>query len=198
MSKFSRYAGFQIRGENVVVVTNAFKLFPEIGLRSLVQRGIGRADAKGKLTVEPSGGHPFPPRLEEHHEIAQKVGAAKMFDIGRLVAKHAVFPPELKDIYMAMGALDIAYHMNHGRNNAPLFDPATGTMQDGIGHLRTVFNPGEKRIEVIGNDPYPCAEEAGIVGTIAARFEPRAALEHLEKGRCRDNGGDQCRYVILW
>jgi hypothetical protein len=50
------------------------------------------------------------------------------------IVSAAQFPPQIKTIDDALGAIDVAYHMNHRINGKVLFDPQTGKTAEGIGH----------------------------------------------------------------
>ncbi len=94
--------------------------------------------------------------------------------------------------------MDIAYHLNHRKNGAPMFDPATGTMLDGIGHYKTEFLEKERRAIVVCEEPYPCEFDRGLVAALAARFEPMAKTAHDNDAPCRKKGESSCTYVVSW
>lgn len=194
----SRYESFAVDAVNVRNVIDAFRLFPDVGLRFFARRGLGRMDARGKLTLEARDTYPLAPWLKAFHEISARVGPSKMFEIGRMVPKNSRFPPHVRDIHAALRSLDVAYHMNHFHLGRPMFDPATGRTLDGIGHY-VVVDEGPTRILVTSDDvPYPCELDRGICTTLATNFEPNATVVH-ERGReCRRSGGSRCVYVVAW
>ena len=78
-------------------------------------------------------GFPLQANLGVLADVARAFGDAALFDIGFTVRDHAKFPPEIRHLQQALETLDVAFHTNH-RDGAVMYDPATGTMLEGVGH----------------------------------------------------------------
>src|SRR5689334_7673555 len=100
----SQFAGYEVDGRNVKNVMDAFRLFPDIGLKALINHGIGTRTRDGQIVVDPNGWYPMPAWLAAFDEIGRLVGGSKMFAIGKLVPKNAPFPPGLTDIRVALSS----------------------------------------------------------------------------------------------
>jgi hypothetical protein len=191
------FQGIEVDGRNVRIIIDAFRLFPDAGLKPLVKHGIGKTGADGKVVVDASGWHPLAAWLTALEEILRSVGSSKMFEIGKQVPRVAVFPPEIRDAQGALQSLDVAYHMNFRKNGVPMMNPITGVIAEGIGHYRgTVKSPRSAVVEC--DNPFPCDFDRGIVVALAQRFEPNAVIQHLDGARCRKHGNPICRYSVTW
>jgi hypothetical protein len=125
------------------------------------------------------------------------VGPNTMFEIGRSIPRHAQFPPNINDAFSALASANIAYHMNHRKNGGPMFDPATGQTQSGIGEYRIVSKPRAKPVIVESDNVYPCELRHGLLTALAARFEPRTTVDHAAE-RCQKQGAMACSYAVTW
>jgi hypothetical protein len=192
------FEGYEMDACNVQNIIDAFRLFPEAGLKPLVKRGMGSLNAQGKIVVVPSGWVSLANWLGALDEILQSVGPSKMYEIGKQIPKNAVFPPNIVDVVSALGSVDVAYHMNHRKNGVVMFDPATGAMLDGIGHYSPTLKPQARHALVECDNPYPCDLDRGVLVALALRFERNARIEHLEESRCRKHGATKCVYKISW
>jgi hypothetical protein len=195
--KDSEFKGIEVDGRNVRIVIDAFRLFPDAGLKPLVKHGIGKVGADGKVAVEATGWHPLKAWLAALDEILSSVGSSKVFEIGKQIPRVAVFPPDIRDAHGALQSLDIAYHMNFRKNRVPMFNPITQGLAEGIGHYRgTIQSPRSAVVEC--DNPFPCDFDRGILVALAQRFEPNAVIQHLDDATCRKRGGAKCRYGIGW
>jgi hypothetical protein len=191
-----RFEGFEVDARNIQNVIDAFRLFPDAGLKPLLRHGVGTLDASGKIVVPTSGWHPMDAWVATLEDILDEVGPSKMYDIGKQIPKNARFPPGIDDVRAGLGSLDVAYHMNHRRNGVVMFDPATGVMLEGIGHFRVTVE--DRRATLECDNPYPCDFDRGILVAMAMRFEKGARISHLDEIRCRKHGLPMCRYRIEW
>jgi hypothetical protein len=139
----------------------------------------------------------FPLRLnlEVLDGIGRELGAEAVFEIGFSVPQHARFPPAISDLAGAMRALDVAFHMNHRRDGAVMYDAATGRMLDGIGNYGCQMG-SDGRLIGRSTSVYPCAFDRGIFAGLAARFEPRSQVEHDAHVDCRIRGASACVYIV--
>jgi hypothetical protein len=92
----------------------------------------------------------------------------------------------------------VAYHINHRKAGSPMFNPETGEMTEGIGHYKYHAAPNEKRITMVGENPYPCDFDRGLVSALAARFETQSSTAHDNDAPCRKKGADSCTYIVRW
>ena len=83
--------------------------------------GMGAARAKGVQILGRHGIKDLKPGqwfnqqnwLDAFKDIAENIGPATLFAIGQKIPEAAKFPPTIDSIDKALGALDVAYHMNH-------------------------------------------------------------------------------------
>jgi hypothetical protein len=78
-----------------------------------------------------------------------------------------------------------------------MFDPTTGKMQRGIGEFRILSKPSAKPVIVESDNAYPCELRHGLLTALAARFEPRATVDHKAE-RCQRRGEAACTYEVAW
>jgi len=189
--------GIEVFGASIDAIVDAFKLFPSVALKRLVSAGIGTLKGKD-VVVNRDAWYPQANWLSVFESIASEVGARALMQIGQQVPKHAPFPPTINDVHSAMASMDAAYHMNHRKGGKVMFDPATGTMLDGIGHYGYTPVPKERRIISVVENPYPCEFDKGIITALATRFEKGSRVTHDDAAPCRKNGANSCKYIIVW
>ena len=187
----------EVYGASIDAIVDAFKLFPSVVLRRLVNYGIGTLRGKD-VVINRDAWYPLANWLSAYESIANEVGPRALFQIGQHIPKHAPFPPTITDIHSAVMGLDVAYHMNHRKGGRVMFDPATGQKLSGIGNYGYTPVPRERRIISVCENPYPCDFDRGILTTLSARFERGARVVHDDSAPCRKNGADSCKYVIAW
>jgi len=189
--------GIEVFGASIDAIVDAFKLFPSIALKRLVNAGIGSMRGKD-VVVNRDTWYPQANWLSVFEGIASEVGPRALVQIGQHVPKHAPFPPSINDIHGAMGSMDAAYHMNHRKGGRVMFDPGTGQMLSGIGNYGYAPVPRERRIISVCENPYPCDFDRGIITALAARFERGSRVTHDDSAPCRKNGADSCKFIIAW
>jgi hypothetical protein len=189
--------GIEVFGASIDAIVDAFKLFPSIALKRLVNAGIGSMRGKD-VVVNRDSWYPQANWLSVFEGIASEVGPRALVQIGQHVPKHAPFPPSINDIHGAMGSMDAAYHMNHRKGGRVMFDPGTGQMLSGIGNYGYAPVPRERRIISVCENPYPCDFDRGIISALAARFERGSRVTHDDSAPCRKNGADSCKFIIAW
>jgi hypothetical protein len=189
--------GIEVFGASIDAIVDAFKLFPSVALKRLVSAGIGTLKGKD-VVVNRDAWYPQANWLSVFESIASEVGARALMQIGQQVPKHAPFPPTINDVHSAMASMDAAYHMNHRKGGKVMFDPATGTMLEGIGHYGYTPVPKERRIISVVENPYPCEFDKGIITALATRFEKGSRVTHDDAAPCRRNGANSCKYIIVW
>jgi hypothetical protein len=189
--------GIQNSGESVGAIIDGFRKFPTIAQKYLCKYGIlkpnqtlGELDRTVWYTEESF--------LLVFEAITKEVGVNSLYGVGRAMIENATLPPHICDVPSALGSLDVAYHMNHRKNGVTMFDPQTGLMLEGIGHMITTIVPDENRIVVVCDTPYPCEFERGIVSGFASRFVPTARTVHEQTAPCRKKGAESCTYVTWW
>jgi hypothetical protein len=191
-------AGIEVYGVSINAIVEAFKLFPSIALKRLAAHGIGTTRRNGEVDIDTEGWYAQQAWLDAFKDIANSVGAQALFQIGRHVPKHAVFPPTVTDIHSGIKSINVAYHMNHRKFGLAMFEPSTGTMLDGIGQYGYA-DSGRNTIKSVCENPYPCEFDHGILTAIAQRFEKRARVDHDPEAGCRaKTSGRSCTYHIAW
>lgn len=186
----------EVSPTSIKVISAGFRGFTLLANQILSEEGVGADDGMGQLLM-PEGSWPQLRRfLKGMQRIEKEVGAKVLMDSGQTVLRYADIPPTIVDIYSALSSSDIAYHMNHRRNGKPMFDPATGQMEEGIGHYLYRGKPGDTRLEIITDTPYPCSFDRGVVQGMALRFKPTAIVTHGPS--CRNKGAASCTYAVMW
>ncbi len=182
----------EVNGRTVLSVVAGMKAFEGTARRILKKNGI----------VDPGPDLWFRQQdwLNAFGEVASGVGAATLFNIGKHILENAEFPPEIDNIVAALGAIDVAYHMNHRINGEGLVDASTGAKHEGIGDYQLVESGPNHAIMRCCN-PYPCEFDRGIITAMAERFRPEARrhvkVDHVE-GDCRTHGDEVCLYRVEW
>jgi len=191
--------GLEVNGYDAVAnVIAAFRLIPKIAYRIFAKHGLGTLEKQGKFVPDPRNWWPMENYLAALFEISEAVGPSKTLTIGKRIPENAALPPTIVDMQSAFESIDIAYHLNHRKNGRLMFDTVTGKMTEGIGHYWYHPHPGEKRITVVCETPYPCDIDRGILFGFALRFEPYAFVEHVRTNTCRKQGASSCAYSITW
>jgi hypothetical protein len=190
--------GIEVNGQTVWAVVAGFKSFSVLASTYLLREGIGTPDKDGVAVVDPNAWYSQRAWLMALEKIGTHMGDGVLREIGKAIPRNAAFPPSVVDIHTAIQAIDVAYHLNHRKQGRPMFDPATGTMTEGIGHYGYERVEGQKKIISVCENPYPCAFDMGILSAMAERFEPSARLEHDETRPCRKRKGRNCTYSITW
>jgi hypothetical protein len=132
-------------------------------------------------------------------ESVSKIGGdGTLFRIGLQIPRNATFPAWMKTIEDAVKSIDIAYHMNHRKNNKIMFNSDTGKMTEGIGHYGYTKIEGQNLIISVCNNPYPYSFDKGIITAMAQKFQPDAKVTHDDSKPCRKKGDDSCTYTISW
>jgi hypothetical protein len=190
--------GIEVNGESLGATVDAFKQYPAVVSKYLVKYGLVRTVNGKPEPVDRSSWYPLDKWLAAYQEIAKEIGLNSLYTIGKKIPENAAFPPHLTDIRSALNSMDVAYHLNHRKDGVPMFDPATGVMLDGIGHIRTQAAENERRVTVICEQPYPCEFDRGLITALANRFEPMAKTLHDNSAPCRKKGDTSCTYHVSW
>ncbi len=189
--------GIEVNGQTVYAVVDGIGHFKSLAKEILLKAGIGEKK-DGEYVIEMDGWYSHEGWLAAFEQIASEIGDPTLKQIGMKIPENAQFPPWVKDIDSAIQSIDIAYHMNHRKNGQILFNPESGTMQDGIGHYGYERIDGKNIIISECKNPYPCAFDHGIITTMAKKFEPKVTVTHDESKPCRKKGADSCTYIITW
>ncbi|WP_299453603.1 hypothetical protein [uncultured Microscilla sp.] len=173
--------GIEVNGQTVLSFINALPMFRDDMLEILAKHGISN----------PKEGEWYPQLawLNAFKEIGEKYGANTLFAIGKAIPENADFPPDIDNLEKALGAIDVAYHMNHTKGN--------------IGHYTLVkFNEEDKIAIMECRNPYPSNFDRGIITTMARKFKPPSVLMiavELDTSKpSRLDGAEQCTYRITW
>lgn len=182
----------EVNGETVNSVVDGMGAFRAKALDILAKNGI--KDPKPGLWYNQQNW------LKAFEEISKTIGAHTLYAIGLKIPDDAKFPPDVDNIEKALGAIDVAFHMNHRIKGKPLFDPATGKMTEGIGHYNFKMVGGNEGVMTCPNS-YPCDFDRGIIDGMVAKFKPTGShpsVRHDDSAPCRKSGADSCTYRIRW
>jgi hypothetical protein len=190
--------GIEVYGSAIELMLNCFRILPSVGSGYLVKFGLASMDAKGKPQFDAARWHPQEAWLRMFEAIAGEVGSASLFEIGRHVGGANLMDVPVSDIASKMRSIEIGYHLAHRRDGKVMYDAATGTQLEGIGHYRCTRVPGENKIVSVCSTPYPCEFDHGIIAAASSQFEPKAKTIHAATGPCRKKGDSSCTYVTTW
>lgn len=176
-------------GDSIGAFIEALGNYHQIGVEIFARHGI----------TDPKPGDWYVTQnvLKAYQEVEQKLGKTTLFSIGEKVPSNAVFPPEIDNIEKALYSINIAYHMNHSIHGVSMFDPSTGTVQDGIGNY-AVKILGEGEAEITSDTPFPTAFDEGIIFAIAQRFNEASLVTVVEERSTRSQGGNEDVYLVQW
>ncbi len=123
--------------------------------------------------------------MDSFKEISDKYGSNTIFEIGKNIPSNAQFPPEIDNIEKALGAIDVAYHMNHQNGD--------------IGFYKLIeHDKNNKTLVMQCKNPYPCDFDRGIITAMARKFEFSARVELDTTKPSRKNGADDSWYIISY
>lgn len=178
MAQFKAYSpSVTVSGESVLAVVDGMGTFRETALEILGRHGI--------KNPQPGQWYNQQAWLDSFQEISQKIGVKTLYRIGLSIPETAKFPPGINDVEKALGAINVAYHMNHRGGE--------------IGHFGFSKTAPSKGTMTCRN-PYPCDFDRGIIEAMANRFRPAGSIVKVqhEPGACRNTGADSCKYHIAW
>jgi hypothetical protein len=179
----------EVNGEAVLSVVEGVGVWSESALKILEENGIR----------DPRPGHWYNQQdWLNAFAVIGRIGDRTLMAIGRSIPGNAQWPPQVKTIHDALASIDVAYHMNHRRHGRALFDPHSGSLEEGIGHYQLIATT-ETTAELAVSTPYPCAFDTGIVTAVAQEFAPEGARVEVEHGNsCRGKGAESCRLSVRW
>jgi hypothetical protein len=186
-----------VNAPTVAAIIAGLGYFTNISRRYLSPVGIGCVVEK-KLVMDMDGWYSQEAWLKAFENIAAQIGDRVLFNIGMSIPESAHFPPWVTDIWSAVRAIDVAYHLNHRKNGQTLFDVETGVMYEGIGHYGFEAVDGKNEILCVNNNPYPCAFDRGIITAMAQKFETGVTVLHDDAKECRKHGAESCTYHVYW
>jgi len=168
----------EVNGQTVLAVVAGMGAFKDIAHEILTDKGI----------VDPQPGEWYSQQswLDAYKDVAEKLGAKTLTQIGKSIPENADFPPDIDTIEKALASIDVAYHMNHRGGE--------------IGHYNYT-QVDEKSGKIVCDNPYPCDFDFGIITAMARRFSPQgvfADVSHDDTQPCRKKGAETCTYMISW
>ncbi len=182
----------EVNGETVISVIDGIAL-KSMAIDILSKNGI--KDPKAGLWYSQQNW------LNAFKEISQRLSPLALFSIGSKIPENAKFPPQINSIEKALGAINVAYHMNHRLNGKILFDPQSGKLHEGIGHYIFAMQGDGKEAKMTCPNPYPCDFDRGIISGMAKKFKPSGSsvqVIHNDSAPCRKKGSESCEYFIKW
>ena len=185
-------ANAEVNGETVLSVVEGMGIYKAKAIAVLEKNGI-KGPKPGLWYGQKSW-------LDAFKEIYESIGQNTLYSIGLKIPENAKFPPQIQTIHDALGAIDVAYHMNHRIGGKVLFDGQTGKMTEGIGHY-TFTKISDREAKVVCPNPYPCDFDRGIVEGMARKFKPAGSMitvAHNDAAPCRKKGAQSCEYGVKW
>lgn len=193
MAQFKAYRdGVEVSGQYILTVLDCLGNHREKALAILSRHGIDN--------LEPRCWYAQQAWLDVFRELTGSMHANTIAFVGRKVPENVNFPPEIKEISLALQSIDWSYHLHHRADGVVLFNYATGEMREGIGHY-SYEKIGNNRITMVCNNPYPCDFDRGMIDSIAFRFRLPGTTPHIthaEPDLCRKKGHDSCTYIVEW
>jgi hypothetical protein len=189
--------GIEVKGTSVRAVVEGFSHFAALGSAYLLDKGLGTPTSKGLVGLEPDGWYSHKALLLSMKQIHAELGAGLLTRIGMAIPRIVSPVGGIQDIHDAIKYVDVAYHLHHRKNGQVMFDPATGRMEEGIGHYGYEPVPGQRKIFCLCETPYPCAFDQGLLTAMAQRYQPHARVTHEDRS-CRGKQAERCTYVITW
>ena len=194
MKNQNSLADFEVSGRSLGAIIDGFRHYPTVALTYLQKFGIAKSDQE----LDRDAWYRLDTWISALTAMTSEVGSNSMYRIGRSVPQNVALPAHITDIHACLASLDDAYRLNHRKNGVAMLNPSTGEKVDGIG--RYTYEPVKDANQVICvcDVPYPCDLDRGLIGAMAARFEPTAKIQHDGDAPCRKKGGESCTYVVFW
>jgi len=179
MAQYQAYSPLvTVNGQTVLSVVAGMGAFKETALQLLARHAI--------VNPQPNAWYPQQMWLDAFREIAQRIGAKTLQQIGRSIPRNAKFPPGIDTIEKALASIDVAYHLNHRGGE--------------IGHL-AFSKTGPSKGVIVSQNPYPCEFDHGLIEAVANQFKPAGSVvrvQHDAGKPCRAKQGESCTYLISW
>lgn len=191
------YRELSVSGSSTISIIDAVKGFSVLVEELMKAMKIQTRNAEGKPAVDPAAWYPLEDYMPVYQKIESLLGGRGLEKVGATIPQFANMPANIRDIHSALASIDLAYHMNHRLNGKVMFNPATGEMLEGIGHVKSQPTPGKNEIVLVCDDMYPCRFNVGLIRGMAQRFQPQAVLSH-DPQQCRLKGASTCTYVVTW
>lgn len=144
---------------------------------SLVQKVLRDA---GVTSIDPGRWYDVKFAMDIYFAIYEQIGRGAVIAIGKKMIEAAPFPPGLDDVKSLLMGLDAAYRLN-----------VRGT---GLGEITCSFEDDHSAV-LVWNTLGPCPLNIGIIEGCCARVGATALVEH-GAGRCMDEGGTSCTYLV--
>ncbi len=189
--------GLQILGQALFTIVDGFGAFRSIAAQYFLAEGVGSTNPDGTLKLDPGAWYPVDAELRVLRKVEQALGGLVLFNGGKKVPENAVFPPSA-DIHTGLAAIDVAYHMNHGKNGRSLFDAATGKKSSGIGGLPYKPAPSGNSGVLTGHTFYPDEFVRGLIVAMAQKFKPQARVQIDASQPSVSKGGESTTWLISW
>lgn len=180
--------GIFVVGNTMRVFTDALTSFPV--LREAIFETLG-VDA-----VRDGEWYPQESVLRAYQKVDSLLGGRGLERFGKQVPPLVALPPTITDVHALLSQVDAVYHTHHRRDGAPMLDPDTGRMLEGIGHYHYT-RLGERAARVVCDDPYPCRFDVGLCHGFVRRFAATSTVVH-ETDDCRLHGDPACVYRVSW
>ncbi|MFO7891992.1 MAG: hypothetical protein R6V04_16820 [bacterium] len=181
----------EVNGNTVYAIVDGFGIVKSLAKSHLRKAGLPEE-------IDPGEWYSQEKWLQAFKSISEIYGDDTLFRIGMSIPQNASFPSNIETIENAIRAIDIAYHMNHRKNGAVMYDDKTDKTIEGIGNYG--FQKVKDRNKIISEckNPYPCSFDQGIIAAMVNMINPDAKVIHDNYSPCRKNGEDSCTYIVTW
>ncbi len=174
-------SGVEVNGRTIMSFVKALKAYEPLLLKILKKNSI--------TDLAPDVWYSQVLWLNAFREVGERYGGNTLFAIGKAIPEHAEFPPTITNLREALGAIDIAYNMNHRGGE--------------IGYYKLLKYSDEFKVAVLEcRNPYPSDFDRGIITSMVRKFKPTTSIVskvELDGSKpSRLNGADTCTYKIEW
>jgi len=187
----------QSSGACLQSIVDSFGALKRTVSQLFIEAGVGELSADGVVQIDPRAWYPIEIEVGVLRAMYDRVGKQTLFTVGTRIPEHVALPPTVEDIESALFAIDVGYHLNHGRNGEPLFDPASGEMGEGIGHFVCEIND-EREATIEAPGPFPCELSRGVVLGFARKFESTASIALDPARPSLADGAATSTYIVRW
>lgn len=188
----------EVSGARLDAILDQLAPFRRLLGQLTARENIAEVDADGTARFARDGWYPLLSVLRADFWIVDALGEGAAHDIGRAESKVVVAcqpfaaGASIVDAIHAVDELSLAQYRLRGTLLAH-HDPP---LRSAFGHTRSVV-VGPREVEIIVNDPFPCAMTGGFLEGLAHHLDPSSALTHLA-GPCRKHGATECRFALRW
>jgi hypothetical protein len=195
MILFNEYKGIEVSGRVIQGLMKAFGQFKAIASKYLLEEGIGQKGPDGVAIVDAESWYPMDAQLRALARFNREMGDSVVHQIGVSMVQEVEWMPGIRDVKTLAEFLDVGYHFNHRKGGKRMGEPATGRIDEGIGHYHYKAQAYGGTV-VEANNPYPCAFDKGLLFGALRKLKVVGAILHDDSLPCRKRGHASCVYVV--